>query len=216
MTESNNATIGRRMTLHWSPRSPFVRKVMIAAHERGLNQHLRCVRTVVHPETPHEDLLADNPLSKLPTLVLEDGSALYDSRVISEYFDTLGTAPRLFPQESGTRFAALRDQALGDGVLDLALVWLLERGKSMERQSSVLIAACRRKLIACLDRMESDIGTIAQRPFDIGHLSLGTALLYLDFRFEVENWRKDRPALTAWHALFNARPSVFANPAVDD
>jgi glutathione S-transferase len=215
MTDTQSA-VSARMLLHWSPRSPFVRKLLIAAEERGLRERLDCVRTVVHPEAPHEGLLADNPLSKLPTLVLADGTSLYDSRVICEYFDTLGTAPRLFPQEGAARFAALRDQSLGDGILDFALVWLVERAKAPQQQSAAMIAACHRKLTACLDRLETDIGVIDQRPFDIGHLSLGAALLYLDFRFGAENWRANRPALTAWHASFAARPSVIANPAVDD
>ena len=77
------------MKLHWSPRSPFVRKVMIVAHERGLLGRLQCVRTVAAMTTPHAALMRDNPLSKIPTLVLDDGMALYDSPVICEYLDAL-------------------------------------------------------------------------------------------------------------------------------
>jgi glutathione S-transferase len=77
------------MKLHWSPRSPFVRKVMIAAHETGQLEQLSCTRTVVAMTQPNADLLPDNPLSKIPTLVLEDGSPLYDSLVICEYLDSL-------------------------------------------------------------------------------------------------------------------------------
>jgi glutathione S-transferase len=204
------------LLLHWSPRSPFVRKVLIAAHELGLSDRFRTVRTLVHPEMPNETLLADNPLSKLPTLVLADGTPVYDSRVICEYLDGLVGAPKLFPSTNPNRLSALRDQALGDGVLDLALVWLVERVRPEGQRNDKLIAACRRKLLAVLDRLETDIATIAQRPFDIGHLSLGAALLYLDFRFAPEAWREGRPTLAAWHATFAARPSVVANPAVDD
>jgi glutathione S-transferase len=74
------------MKLHWSPRSPFVRKVMVFAHETGLVNRLTCVRTVVAMKAPNEALLPDNPLSKIPTLLLDDGSPLYDSGVICEYF----------------------------------------------------------------------------------------------------------------------------------
>ncbi|MFZ0238946.1 MAG: glutathione S-transferase N-terminal domain-containing protein, partial [Xanthobacteraceae bacterium] len=77
------------MKLHWSPRSPFVRKVMIVAHERGLIDRLNCVRTVAAMITPHAELMLDNPLSKIPTLVLDDGTVLYDSPVICEYLDAL-------------------------------------------------------------------------------------------------------------------------------
>ncbi len=76
------------MKLHWSPRSPFVRKVMIAAHELGLADRITCVRTVVATTRPHAALMDENPLSKIPTLVLDDGTVLYDSPVICEYLDS--------------------------------------------------------------------------------------------------------------------------------
>jgi glutathione S-transferase len=79
------------MKLHWSPRSPFVRKVMIVAHERGLIDRLECVRTLAALTTPHAELMRDNPLSKIPTLVLDDGTALYDS---SANISTCSTASR--------------------------------------------------------------------------------------------------------------------------
>ena len=106
------------MKLHWSPRSPFVRKVMIAAHELGLMDRLTCVRTVAASTKPHAELMRDNPLSKIPTLVLDDGTVLYDSRVICEYLDTLGPAAKLFPSSGPVRMLALRRQALGDGFPD--------------------------------------------------------------------------------------------------
>ena len=89
---------GLSMKLHWSPRSPFVRKVMIVAHERGMTGRITCVRTVAETTKPHAELMKDNPLSKIPTLVLDDGTVLYDSPVICEYLDALDGAPKLFPQ----------------------------------------------------------------------------------------------------------------------
>ena len=83
---------GMTVKLHWSPRSPFVRKVMIAAHELGVADRLETVRTVVAMSEPNLELLADNPLGKIPTLVLDDGTALYDSLTICEYLDSLGRA----------------------------------------------------------------------------------------------------------------------------
>jgi glutathione S-transferase len=115
------------MKLHWSPRSPFVRKVMIVAHERGIADRLQCVRTVAEMTKPHAELMKENPLSKIPTLVLDDGTPLYDSRVICEYLDALGGDPRLFPQQGGARIVALRRQALGDGFLDLLVLTRNER-----------------------------------------------------------------------------------------
>ena len=98
------------MKLHWSPRSPFVRKVMIAAHETGLVDRLTCVRTVVAMTAPNATLLPDNPLSKIPTLVLDDGSTLYDSGVICEYLDTLHDGPKLFPADSKACWTASRQR----------------------------------------------------------------------------------------------------------
>ena len=85
------------MKLHWSPRSPFVRKVMIVAHDIGVAGRIECVRTVAAMMKPHPDLMIDNPLSKIPTLVLDDGTVLYDSAVICEYLDHLHDGPKLFP-----------------------------------------------------------------------------------------------------------------------
>src|SRR5947209_7321911 len=105
------AHIGLPMKLHWSPRSPFVRKVMIVVHELGLADRITCVRTVAATTRPHLELMAENPLSKIPTLVLDDGTVLYDSPVICEYLDNLHTGRKLVPAELGPRMTALRRQA---------------------------------------------------------------------------------------------------------
>src|SRR5580658_9517781 len=98
---------GAAMKLHWSPRSPFVRKVMIVAHERGVADRIALVRTVVEMTEPHAELMRDNPLSKIPTLVLDDGTVLFDSAVICEYLDALDGTPRLFPRGAKARLTAL-------------------------------------------------------------------------------------------------------------
>src|SRR6187431_1732998 len=102
------------MLLHWSPRSPFVRKVMIAAHECGLADRIETVRTVVAATEPNIGLMKENPQSRLPTLRLADGTVVYDSPVICEYFDML-SGGKLFPQTFPERLVALRRQSLGDG-----------------------------------------------------------------------------------------------------
>lgn len=204
------------MKMHWSPRSPFVRKVMIAIHEMGIQDQITCVRTVAAPTRAHEELMDDNPLSKLPTLVLDDGTPVYDSHVICEYLDARYNDGRLFPTEWAERLISLRHEALGDGLMDLGLLWLIERQRGEGMQSEALISACSRKVERVLERLERDVATLAARPFDIGHLTIGTALGYLDFRFAFLNWRDGHSALAAWHAEFLDRPSVKANPVVDD
>ncbi len=202
------------MKLHWSPRSPFVRKVMIVAHERGLIDRLNCVRTVAAMTTPHAELMRDNPLSKIPTLVLDDGTVLYDSPVICEYLDALDSKPQLFPIEREPRMRALRRQALGDGFLDLLVLARNERLREQPSQLHLTSAAVR--TAAVLDSLEPEAGALAASAFDIGHIAIGCALSYLDFRFADQDWRKDHPRLASWHAGFAARPSVEATRPVDN
>jgi len=202
------------MKLHWSPRSPFVRKVMIVVHERGLVDRIVCVRTVAAMTKPHAELMRDNPLSKIPTLVLDDGRVLYDSPVICEYLDGLGNAPTLFPGEPVARFEALRRQALGDGFLDLLVLLRDERMRGQPSEAHTASAAVRKA--AVLQSLEGEAEALADDPLNIGHIAIGCALSYLDFRYADEDWRKDHPCIARWHAGFAARPSVRATEPVDD
>ncbi len=194
------------LLLHWSPRSPFVRKVMVVAHELGLAERLECVRTVVAMGEPHEGLLLQNPQSRLPTLVADDGTVLYDSRVICEYLDTLHAGDRLFPQAGAARTTALRRQALGDGMLDTGLDWLVERARPEAARSGKFIDAFRRKTVASLDSLEAE--SFVDGLPDIGQVAIAVALGYLDFRFDGERWRDGRPRLAAWYARVAERPSM--------
>ncbi len=199
--------------LHWSPRSPFVRKVMIFAHESGLIERLDCVRTVVAMDAPNAALLPDNPLSKIPTLVLDDGSPLYDSAVICEYLDTLHDRPKLFPPGGDARWTALRRQALADGFLDFLLLWRHERARAQPSQA--LLGAFAAKYKSTLAALEQETAALSETPFGIGHIAIGCSLSYLDFRFADLCWRDGHPRASAWHALFAERPSVKATQAVE-
>jgi len=203
------------MKLHWSPRSPYVRKVMIVAHELGLADRLETVRTVVGGTQPHLELMRENPLGKIPTLVLQDGTIIYDSPVVCEYLDTLHDGPKLFP-DWPHRLVAMRRHALGDGMLDIALASLGERFRPKERQSEPHMTLWAAKLRCCIDALEQDAAALATDRWSIGHIAIGNALSYLDFRFGDLSWRDGHPRLAAWHAAFDARPSVVANPPVDD
>lgn len=203
------------MKLLWSSRSPFVRKVMVFAHETGLASRIECARTVVAPAKPNAEVMAFNPLSKLPTLIMDDGRALYDSPVICEYLDGLHDGSRLFPAEGAVRLEALRRQAFGDGIMDFLLVWLSERSRPAEQQSAPLLEACRLKLKVALDTVEADADALARTPFGIGHVAIGCALGYADFRFGGEAWRVGRPRLAAWTDATHARPSFQATQHAD-
>lgn len=204
------------MKLHWSPRSPFVRKVMIVAHEVGVADRFERVRTVSAMTKPSEVLMADNPLSKLPTLVLDDGTVLYDSPVICEYLDTLHSGKKLFPVETRPRMLALRRQALGDGALDFLVLWRGEEMRPPEQRSAAHLASYAVRRDSVLAALEKEAPALEKGDFDIGHIALGCVLSYLDFRFADFDWRKGHPRIAAWHATFAARSSVQATEPVDD
>jgi glutathione S-transferase len=203
------------MKLHWSPRSPFVRKVMVAAHELGLADRIERMRTVVRMTEPNADLLPDNPLSKIPTLVLADGTVLIDSVVICEYLDALAGGGRLFPPSGPERWTALARHALGNGLLDILILWRNERDKPEAKRLPELLDSFAVKTRAALDRLERDAPSLAAARFGIGHIAVGCCLSYLDFRFPDLDWRSGRPALAAWHEGFRARPSSQATEIVD-
>ena len=202
------------MKLLWSSRSPFARKVMVAAHEVGLAQRIRTERVVVGANKPNADVMAINPLNKIPTLVLDDGTALYDSRVICEYFDALHAGPKLFPPDKAARWPALRRQALGDGLMETIVLRLGEQNRPKETQSESHLASYRLKIASALDRIEVEAIAPTSSP-DIGQIAVGCALAHLDFRYAADDWRAGRPQLSAWYAAFAARPSMRATEYVD-
>jgi glutathione S-transferase len=201
------------LILRYSPSSPYARKVRVAAHERGLAGRLREIPS--NPWAAPDDLKALNPLGKIPTLVTEDGLALFDSAVICEYLDTLGNAPRLFPPEGAARWLALRAQALGDGVMDAAILWRVEitQRKEPDRNPG-WIERQKGAVVRSLDELERDDAALAGPP-SIGAIAVACALGYLDFRFGFLNWRAGRPRLAAWHAAFAARPAMAATAPAD-
>ena len=203
------------MRLYHSTTSPYVRKVMVAAIELGLADRIERVPAKVSPIVRTAPVIADNPLGKVPTLIADDGTVLFDSRVISEYLDALAGGGRLIPASGPARWRALTEQALADGLLDAAL---LERYETSLRPSELLWPAWRDgqhdKVEKALDRMEQTAAGFARR-IDIGTIATGCALAYLDFRFPDLGWRNDRPRLAAWYAAFAERPSMAATAPRD-
>jgi len=195
------------MKLHWSPKSPYVRKVMICAHELELVPRLTLVRSVAAMLRPNPDIMRDNPLSKIPTLVLDDGTTLFDSIVICEYLNDLADGP-LFPHEPMRKWQALRWHAFADGLLDILILWRNEREKEARLQQ--LLDAFALKATASLAQLEKEAKSLAVAPMSIGHITIACMLGYVDFRFEDLGWRAKAPRLAEWHAAFAARPSYIA------
>src|ERR1044071_5456996 len=204
-----------RMLLHWSPRSPYVRKVLITAHEVGIADRIETVRTVVAASEPNVELMKENPQSRLPTLRLADGTAIYDSVVICEYFDSLHDGEKLFPAKWPERLTALRRHALGDGMLDTMLMWRAEVLRPPANQSIKHMQAWRLKTNVSVDMLEEEADALGGSPFSIGHIGIGAALGYIDFRFPELAWRDGHPRLSKWYEGFSARPSVKATEPVD-
>jgi glutathione S-transferase len=192
------------MKLHYSPASPYVRKVMACAIARGLDGRIETVAT--NPHVSPADLLADNPLSKVPALVADDGTAIYDSPVICEYLDTLGDAPALFPP-TGTpaRLHAQIMHAAADGILDAAVARRLNMPHPQDDGRKAFDARQKAAVERALAVLE------AKPPVglsDIGAIAVGCALGYLDFRFAAEPWRAAHPRLAAWFAEVSKLPPL--------
>jgi len=196
------------MQLYFNPASPYVRKVRITAHELGLDGRMELIGVSLTPVSPHDGLRARNPIGKIPALILEDGTALYDSPVICEYLDTLAGGNRIFPAAGPARWTALRRQALADGIMDAAVLTRYEQAvRPKELQWPQWAEAQLLKIRTALDALEREP---LEGVFDIGTLSIACALGYLDLRFAAEAWRTPRPRLAGWLANVSQRPSVVA------
>ncbi len=196
------------MKLFYSPASPYVRKVLIVAALCGLRDQIELLPYAGTPVSRDQDAASHNPLGKVPTLVTEDGQALYDSRVICEYLDAQAGG-KLFGAGS-VRWPVLVRQALGDGMLDAALLARYEGTlRPVEARWDAWTDGMMAKVAAGLDRLEATASELGDTP-DIGSIAVGCALGYLDFRYAELDWRPTHPALAAWFARFNETPAMVA------
>lgn len=196
------------MKLYWSPRSPFVRKVMVAAHELGIADRIETIYTLVSPSAVNADVQKVNPIARIPTLVTDSGMVLYDSHVICEYLDAEHGGAKLFPKQGERRWDALRRLALGDGMLETGVLWRGERTRPAPQQSSPILLGFDQKITSALDAVEADATALKLDGIDIGEIALGCALGYLDFRFVELDWRARCPKAAKWFESFGARPSM--------
>ncbi len=198
------------MKLYHSSTSPFVRKVMVSAIELGLDGEIEKTNTSVNPINRNAMVIADNPLGQVPTLISRDGLAIHDSRVICEYLDHLAGGGRLFPKASPERWQALTEQSLSDGMTDAALLQRYEMTLRPEPlRWSDWASGQNDKVVKSLDRLEAMAAGFASR-VDIGTITVGCGLGYLDFRFPDLGWRNGRARLADWYAGFAERPAMVA------
>lgn len=198
------------MKLYYTPTSPFVRKVLVAAHELGLADRIETVLLRPSPVQTDPVLSRENPLSKIPALVRDDGSTLYDSVVIGEYLDALAGGGRVLPPVSEARWDVLRTQALADGVLDASILVFYERHyRPRELHWDAWLHGQTQKALQGLDALNILAPGFAAAP-DLGQIAAACALGWLEFRAPFGDLRPGRDALFAWYDRFAARPSMQA------
>jgi glutathione S-transferase len=199
------------MILRSAPASPFARKVRIGASLVGLASKID-----VQPADPNkadDSLLRQNPLGKIPVLILEDGATFYDSRVILEYLDHLAGGGRIIPREPKARFAALRLQALCDGICDASLLQIYEdRYRPAEKRVQSWVDRQAEKVARGLAALEAVPPKLDPVP-DVGQIALACVLGYRDLRFG-GSWRKDHPRLVAWLDKFTAQVPAFVQTKI--
>ncbi len=195
------------MKLYYSLASPYARKPRVIARELGLK-----IEEIDTKARGNADFRKINPMGKIPALMLDDGSVLFDSRVICEYLNSYGGG-KFYPgmsiwrQNSG-RWKALGLAALGDGLMDIAVEYVHEvRLRPPELQSQDVIAHVESQVTTTVDALERV--KFATDP-TIGEISVGCALGFLDFRMGHMEWRMGRPRLTEWFARFSQYPSMLA------
>jgi glutathione S-transferase len=197
------------LVLRSSPASPFGRKIKITAQLLDLLDRIEIV--AADTSDPNEVLRQQNPLGKIPALILENGFVLFDSRVIVEYLDHLAGGDGIIPAEPARRYPALVMQALADGIADAALLQIYEgRWREPEQQSARWKTHQAGKVERGLAAAEA---LTLDGPIHIGHVALACALGYLDLRF-AGSWRASHPRLVAFLDDFAARVPAFETTRV--
>ena len=199
------------MKLYMSGTSPYVRKARVTTREKGLEGAIEEV--LCNPFDDPAALAAVNPLGRVPALVLDDGTGLYDSPLICGHLDGLGDGPRLIPEDPAGRLAVLRAQALADGLMDNAVALTMEGRRPEGERSPATMERWRGQIRAAVAAMDGDLPALPDG-VTLGHIACACALSYLDFRHGALAWRDGHPALAAWHEAFARRPSMEATAFV--
>lgn len=187
--------------------SPFVRKAMIFAIEKGLDGRIEVIPAAVGQAKINEDMLRLNPTGKIPTLVTDTGESVFDSLVICDYFDSLAAEPRAIPQQPTERIRALTMNAVADGLVVAGVLASLERGKAAEKQWPELEAAQWAKVERCLASLDASVQARGQE-FDIGTVGALCALGWVDARAPHLGWRARFPRMADWTDTLNQRESL--------
>jgi glutathione S-transferase len=202
------------MILRSSPPSPFGRKVRIALSLLGLENEVKI--EPADTNDANDSLRRQNPLGKIPALIAEDGMVYYDSRVILDYLDTRAGGGKIVPRDAKARLAALRLQALCDGILDASILLIYEgRWRPAEHHVAKWVDHQTGKVARGLAALEAEPPALSGNgPPDVGQIALACVLGYGDLRFGGK-WRADHPRLVAWLDQFAARVPAYAATKVE-
>ena len=196
------------MKLLYAPASPFVRKVLVFIKELGLEDKVELIKVSSTVIDPNAELAASNPVAKIPTLVMDNGKGLFDSRVITAYLDTLASSPSFYPAAGEARWDVLRMEATADGLMDAAVNNRYERGlRPADKQWDAWSDGQVKKVHGALKALDSEAAAFGDR-IDAGIVGAACACDYLDFRYPDIGWRESYPALGAWYAKFSERKSM--------
>lgn len=205
------------MKLYGSSRSPYVRKVLIAAHETGAIRDIEVEPMVVTALAANPTMLSVNPLGQIPTLILDDGQALFDSDVICRYLDLVLGKGQLHPRDVAAEIAMMRLVVIGDGLTAVLMSLLSEQSRRQPDHSERRLAASREKLPLIFATLEAEADKMMQAPFDMAQIAIVSALCYIDFRLSGDVvWRETHPSLANWFAAVSQRPSVVATTYFDE
>ncbi len=196
------------MKLIGSPTSPYLRKVRIVLAEKKFDYDF----VIDLPSQPGSAVPALNPLARIPVLVLDDGSPLYDSRVIAEYLDNVSPNNKLLPAPNRERTEVKRWEALADGVCDAAIAVILERRRPENEQSQAWIERNLSVVERCLEVISEQVGDrnyCVGTHFSLADIATGCALGYLAFRFPDNPWRQNHPNLDRLYARLMQRTTFL-------
>ena len=197
-----------KLKLFYSDRSPYVRKVMVTLHEVNLFENVEIVSVRTNPLGVVEDLVDVSPLGKIPTLVLPDGTTIFDSRVICSYLSSIGKSD-LYLAKENLKWSIKTAEANFDGILDAALLMVYEhRYRQDIYQSAEWLENLWKKIERTLDFYNNSSSKILSGSLNMGQISLGCALGYLDYRHNNRNWRAKNQNLRDWFAEFSERLSM--------
>ena len=195
------------MKLRFSPSSPFARKVLVVAMERGLDEGIELILT--DPFSEESGLRDINPLSKIPALELEDGRVIIESALITEYLDGLHDGLKLFPEDD-TRLDTLRRMALADGMTSAGVLYRVEtQRRPPELLWQSFVERQKKSMLGTLNVLEEEADAFrAGDGLTIADIALGCCLGWYDLRFPDLAWRRDNPAIADWFEDFSNRPSM--------